>query len=71
MAVPMAFQAWDGDNGEAGNRGAVSTWYFLALQEETPATVFVAPAVAMVLTAGLGLLVVARAQRRERTSGGE
>ena len=64
--VPVAFQAWDGDNGEAGNQAAVSTWYFLALEEAVPATVFVTPLAAFLLTAGLGLVMVARAQRREK-----
>ena len=64
--VPVAFQAWDGDNGEAGNQAAVSTWYFLALEEAVPVTVFVTPLAAFFLTAGLGLVMVARAQRREK-----
>ncbi len=64
--VPIAFQAWDGDNGEAGKQGSISTWYFVQLQERTPVTVYVAPALAMMLTAGLGMLVVLRAQKRER-----
>ena len=54
-AVPIAFQAWDGDNGEAGKQAAVSTWYFLALEDATPATVYVAPIAAFLLTA-VGLL---------------
>ena len=66
QAIPVAFFAWDGDNGESGTRGSVSSWYFLFLQEPTPNTVFVAPVVAMMLTAGLGILVVGRAQKRER-----
>lgn len=66
QAIPLAFFAWDGDNGESGTRGAVSSWYFLFLQEATPATVFIAPAVAMMLTGVLGLFVVGRAQKRER-----
>jgi DMSO reductase family type II enzyme heme b subunit len=72
QAVPVAFQAWDGDHGEAGNQGSISTWYFIQLQEETPVTVYVTPALAMLLTAGLGLLVVVRAQKREQegTGGG-
>ncbi|HMG18852.1 MAG TPA: c-type cytochrome, partial [Gemmatimonadales bacterium] len=36
-AIPVAFFAWDGSNGEHGTRMAVSTWYFLALDEPTPA----------------------------------
>jgi mono/diheme cytochrome c family protein len=62
-AIPVAFFAWDGSNGEYGTRMAVSTWYFLALDEPTPARVFISPVVAMVLTLALGMLVVWRAQR--------
>jgi len=62
-AIPVAFFAWDGSNGEHGTRMAVSTWYFLALDEPTPARVFISPVVAMVLTLALGMLVVWRAQR--------
>ena len=65
QAIPVAFFAWDGDNGESGTRGAVSSWYFLFLQDATPNTVYIAPALAMMLTAGLGILVVSRAQKRE------
>jgi len=63
-AIPVAFFAQDGSNGESGSRMAVSTWYFLALDQPTPARVYVSPVVAMVLTLGLGLVVVWRAQRR-------
>lgn len=69
--VPVAFQVWDGDNGEAGNQAAVSTWYFLALEEAVPVSVFVAPIAAFLLTAGLGMVVVARAQKREREMPGQ
>ena len=68
-AIPIAFFAWDGSNAEAGTRGAISSWYYVYLDRPTPATVFAAPVMATVLTAGLGLLLVARAQRRERRGG--
>ena len=64
-AIPVAFFAWDGSNGEHGTRMAVSSWYFLALGEPTPARVFISPVVAMVLTLALGMLVVWRAQRQK------
>ncbi len=64
--VPVGFAAWDGDNGESGTRGSISSWNYVFLEEPTPATVVVAPLIATLLTAGLGVLVVARAQRRER-----
>ncbi|MEE2847056.1 MAG: c-type cytochrome [Gemmatimonadota bacterium] len=62
QAVPMAFQAWDGDNGESGNQGAVSTWYFLFLEQPTPVSVYVAPPIVLVLTLLFGLLVIRQAQ---------
>jgi hypothetical protein len=43
---------------------AVSTWYFLALDQPTPSGVFVTPLVAMILALGLGVVVVRRAQGR-------
>jgi len=62
QAVPVAFQAWDGDNGESGNQGAVSTWYFLFLEQPTPISVYVAPPIALVLTLLFGALVIRQAQ---------
>lgn len=61
-AVPMAFQAWDGDNGESGNQGAVSTWYFLFLEQPTPMAVYVAPPLVLILTLLFGLGVIRQAQ---------
>ncbi len=66
--IPIAFYAWDGDHGEEGTRGSIGSWYFIHLEEETPAAVYVAPLVAGLFTVGLGLFVIARAQRRERLS---
>ena len=68
QAIPMAFFAWDGSNGEHGSRMALSTWYFLALDTPTPPGALAAPVVAMGLTLGLGLVVVRRAQRRARNT---
>lgn len=66
-AIPIAFFAADGSNGEDAVRGALSAWVTLHLEVATPATAFVAPVVTALLTVGLGLVVVARAQRRART----
>ncbi|MGH7637283.1 MAG: c-type cytochrome [Gemmatimonadaceae bacterium] len=67
-AIPIAFFAADGSNGEDGVRGSVSAWYAIYLDVPTPQRVYIAPAAAMLLTAGLGLLMVRQAQRRERSS---
>jgi cytochrome c oxidase cbb3-type subunit 2 len=68
-AVPMAVFAWDGDNTETGTRGAISTWYYVYLDEPTSGGVYATPVLAFMLTAGLGLFVVRRAQQRERAAG--
>lgn len=63
-AIPMAFFVWDGSSGESGSRGSISTWYFLYLDEPASRSVYVAPLLATLLTALLGVVVVTRAQRR-------
>jgi mono/diheme cytochrome c family protein len=69
--IPMAFFAWDGDNGEHGTRGALSTWYFVQLTQPVPATTYTTPLIATLLTAGVGVFAVGRAQRRERERSGK
>jgi hypothetical protein len=66
IAIPIAFYAADGSNGEDAVKGSVSAWYAIYLDVPTPSRVYVQPVVAVLLTAGLGLFVVIRAQRRER-----
>ena len=65
QAIPVAFFFWDGDNGESGNRSSVSSWYSLFLEEPTPSTVFIAPAVAMAFTLVFSFFIVSRARKRE------
>jgi DMSO reductase family type II enzyme heme b subunit len=62
-AIPIAFFAQDGSNGEYGGRMAISSWYFLALDEPTPLTAYISPVIAVALTLGLGMLWIRRAQR--------
>ena len=69
-AIPMAVFAWDGSNGETGTRGSIGSWYFLYLDQPTASTVYVAPILATLLTAALGVVVVVRAQRRARDGSG-
>ena len=66
-AVPIAFYAWDGSNGESGGRGSISSWYFLHLNEPATASVFITPVVAAAITALLGIVIVMRAQKQYRT----
>lgn len=68
-AIPVAFFAWDGSNGEMGKQMAVSSWYAIYLERATSSVVYLSPAVAVLLTAALGMLVIWRAQRREEQMG--
>ena len=65
-SVPIAFYAADGSNGEDAIRGSVSAWYAIYLDVPTSSTVYVAPLIAALLTAGFGVVVVRRAQREHR-----
>ena len=65
-AIPIAFSAADGSNGEDHVRAAVSTWYAIYLDAPTPRRVYVAPTLSTLVTAALGFLLVSRTQRRER-----
>jgi DMSO reductase family type II enzyme heme b subunit len=64
-AIPIAFFAWDGSNGEQGTQMSISSWYSIYLEQPTPSTVYLSPLFAMLATAALGLVVIWRAQRRE------
>jgi len=65
-ALPIAFFAADGTNGEDAVRGSMSAWYAVYLDIPTPSRVFVAPFVAVLITATIGLAIVWQAQRQER-----
>ncbi len=67
-AIPVAFFAADGSDGEVGLRGSVSAWYAVYLDVPTPVSAFVTPLVAVLLTAGFGIMVLWRAQRRGRAA---
>jgi hypothetical protein len=67
-AIPMAFYAADGSNGEDAMRGSVSAWYAIYLDVPVSGGVYLAPLSTMLLTAGLGLVLVRQAQRRDRGS---
>lgn len=68
-AIPVGFFVADGSNGEDSVRTAVSTWYAIYPDTPTPRRVYLAPALGMLLTAGLGLTAVSSAQRRAREGG--
>ncbi len=50
--IPIAWNVWDGDRAEEGKRRAISRWYYLLLEPETPWTTYLWPFVVVILTAG-------------------
>jgi DMSO reductase family type II enzyme heme b subunit len=60
--VPIAFQAWEGSNGEAGLRLSLSSWYSLVLEVPTPASVYVYTILAVTVVAAAEWALVRRAR---------
>ena len=50
--IPIAWNVWDGENAEDGKRRAISRWYYLLLEPETPLATWIWPLVVVFLTAG-------------------
>jgi len=48
--IPLAFFAWDGTNNETAAKSSLSSWYFLLLEPTIPATVYLYPFLAFLLT---------------------
>lgn len=62
--IPIAFNAWDGTNGEQGTSKSISTWRFVQLEMKTPPKVWI-----LTLTSGLvvfGIQVYARKKVRSK-----
>ena len=68
MTLPLAFAVWDGSSNERGGEKAVSTWYFMSLEQPVGSAIYWAPVLAAggVLAAHFGGL---RALRRARADG--
>ncbi len=64
VVIPTAILAWDGSSAESPDRGSVSSWIYLYLEEPSSSNVIIAPIVAILLSGGLLLLLVRGAQAR-------
>jgi DMSO reductase family type II enzyme heme b subunit len=62
--TPVAFQAWDGGEGESGTKMSLTSWYYLRLEEPQSSRRFVVPPVVAILTLAAMLLVIRAANRR-------
>lgn len=64
--VPVAFAAWNGAREERGGEKAVSTWYFLSLEQPTGVATFLGP---LAVAAGVFAVQVAGLRRLRNRSG--
>ncbi|MFQ5657802.1 MAG: ethylbenzene dehydrogenase-related protein, partial [Candidatus Methylomirabilales bacterium] len=64
--IPIAFLAWDGDNGEAGSKLSLSSWYYLRLEPLPSQARWVYPPVVAIVVLGLELWGIRWARRRAR-----
>ncbi len=62
--IPIAWNVWDGQYGEDGKRRAISRWYYLLLEPETPWTTWLWPVVVALLAAGGEVLGLRRLRKR-------
>ena len=61
--IPIAWNVWDGENAEEGKQRAISRWYYLLIEPETPWTTWLWPFVVMALTAGAEVFGLRRLRR--------
>jgi hypothetical protein len=62
--VPVAFAAWDGASRERGGEKAISTWYFLSLEQSTGPLAYISP-VLVVAGAAIAQILGLRLLRRK------
>ncbi len=64
--IPTVYFAWDGHNGDAGRKMALSAFYYTFLEPPIPTTVYIYPALIAIGIVGLeGWVMVRRANKRK------
>lgn len=71
MTVPVAFAAWDGAKGERGGEKAVSTWYFLSLEQPIGPVAYVSPVLAFLGALAVQTWSLRRLRRRAGDAGAD
>jgi len=63
--APIAFQAWEGSNGETGTLMSLSSWYSLFIEKPVPASVYAYSGIALA-AAALGEWALVRRARKNK-----
>lgn len=63
--TPIAFFVWEGTNNETGVRCSLSSWYYLLLEPTIPATVYLYPFVAILVTGGAEWWFIGRIRKNK------
>jgi mono/diheme cytochrome c family protein len=63
--IPLAFQTWEGSNGESGMRLSLSSWYSLVLEKPVPVSVYIYTGLTVALVALAEWVLVRRARRNQ------
>lgn len=67
--IPIAFHAWDGNNGEAGGRMSLSAWYYIVLAPPIPIRAFVFPPLVAIFLVGIQWWVIKKAKNAQNGNG--
>jgi DMSO reductase family type II enzyme heme b subunit len=62
--IPVAWNVWDGDTGEDGKQRAISRWYYVLLEPETPWTTWLWPILVVIGVAGGEAIGLRRLRQR-------
>jgi DMSO reductase family type II enzyme heme b subunit len=55
--IPFSVTIYEGQNREEGNRGAISTWYYMMLEPTAPLKVYILPPVVSLVVLGTGVIL--------------
>ena len=65
--IPMVFFAWDGHNGDAGRKMAVSAFYYLVMEPPIPKEAYIYPILVAIGMVGIeGWVLTRRKNKRAR-----
>ena len=61
--IPIAFNAWDGNNGEKNEQRAISIWYWLLLDSPSSMNVYLFPLIIGLMIAGGEVWLIFKAKK--------